>query len=276
MDKQQKGTPVHENGDGKDSMNSLDELLQHYPIHGPVHDIRSGNSAVHELFRLGNQVWLEQALHRGIIHSVKQFPTMIYDSRVISQPVWNVSHFEEWPQELLEAFEGIRGEALAMEEQQWVRNDTNECYSEFVLYRRGVLEQRGALRAPQTVKAVQRIPEAISCLVGEIGFLALPPGCEVPLRCGMTNYRLTAHLALQADGELAGLEVAGENIVWREGELLVFDDSFEHRMWNRSNRTLIVLQINYWHPGIEDAHEAIRVINSHVPTQAPTPQRDEL
>jgi hypothetical protein len=29
--------------------------------------------------------------------------------------------------------------------------------------------------------------------------------------------------------------------------VIVFDDSFEHRVWNLSNETRIVLLVNFWH-----------------------------
>ena len=35
---------------------------------------------------------------------------------------------------------------------------------------------------------------------------------------------------------------------WREGELLLFDDTYLHEAWNRSDRTRIVLLMDCWSP----------------------------
>lgn len=32
--------------------------------------------------------------------------------------------------------------------------------------------------------------------------------------------------------------------------MIVFDDSYEHDVWNHSNEERIVLLINFWHPNI--------------------------
>ena len=45
-----------------------------------------------------------------------------------------------------------------------------------------------------------------------------------------------------------GLRVGNEIRAWREGKLLIFDDSFEHEAWNRSDRTRVVLLFEIWRP----------------------------
>ncbi|MEQ8800656.1 MAG: aspartyl/asparaginyl beta-hydroxylase domain-containing protein, partial [Haliea sp.] len=42
--------------------------------------------------------------------------------------------------------------------------------------------------------------------------------------------------------------VGNDSRPWREGELLVFDDSVEHEAWNRSNETRVVLLFDIWRP----------------------------
>ena len=35
---------------------------------------------------------------------------------------------------------------------------------------------------------------------------------------------------------------------WREGELVMFDDTFLHEAWNRSNSVRIILLMDCWNP----------------------------
>ena len=44
------------------------------------------------------------------------------------------------------------------------------------------------------------------------------------------------------------LRVGGEDHHWREGEVVVFDDTYEHEAWNRSSRTRVVMIFDLWNP----------------------------
>ena len=71
------------------------------------------------------------------------------------------------------------------------------------------------------------------------------------LRCGSSNARLTAHLPLVVPPGCCSIRVGGETRPYREGELLVFDDSYEHEVWNTSATDVrIVLLIRFWHPDV--------------------------
>ena len=45
-----------------------------------------------------------------------------------------------------------------------------------------------------------------------------------------------------------GMRVANESRPWREGEALVFDDSFEHEAWNDSDEPRLIFVMDVWHP----------------------------
>jgi len=44
---------------------------------------------------------------------------------------------------------------------------------------------------------------------------------------------------------------------WREGRAVVFDDSFEHEVWNDTDRTRAVLLFDVWHPDLTDVEKAL-------------------
>ena len=57
---------------------------------------------------------------------------------------------------------------------------------------------------------------------------------------------LRCHLPLVVpDEDLCGIRVGNVTKHWKEGELMIFDDSFEHEAWNKtdSNRTVLMFDI---------------------------------
>jgi aspartyl/asparaginyl beta-hydroxylase (cupin superfamily) len=76
-------------------------------------------------------------------------------------------------------------------------------------------------------------------------FSLLKPGTHIRPHHGMLNTRLICHLPLIAP-EGCALRVGAETRAWRAGEMLIFDDSFEHEAWNRGTETRIVLLFEVW------------------------------
>jgi aspartate beta-hydroxylase len=53
--------------------------------------------------------------------------------------------------------------------------------------------------------------------------------------------------------EAARIRIGEEKYEWREGRCLIFDDSFEHEVWNDSDSERVVLIIDFWHPELTAA-----------------------
>ena len=70
----------------------------------------------------------------------------------------------------------------------------------------------------------------------------------------MTNTRLVAHLPLIVPRNCA-LKVGGKEHTWVEGEVVVFDDTFEHEAWNRSDQTRVVLIFDIWNPFLTEVEQ---------------------
>ena len=47
---------------------------------------------------------------------------------------------------------------------------------------------------------------------------------------------------------------------WAEGEVLLFDDSFEHEVWNETEQPRVVLIVDIWHPQLRSDAERRRAI----------------
>ena len=93
------------------------------------------------------------------------------------------------------------------------------------------------------------------------GYSAVNGNSHIRAHCGISNAQLKLHVGLFApikrDGTpCASLRVANETRSWKTGRVFVFDDSFEHEVWNTcdSNNTLdgnsqrIVFQLVISHP----------------------------
>lgn len=59
-----------------------------------------------------------------------------------------------------------------------------------------------------------------------------------------------------------GLRVGDEDRVWEAGKAIVFDESYEHEVWNDNDPAepglaRYVLQVHMWHPGLASLVEEI-------------------
>jgi beta-hydroxylase len=74
-------------------------------------------------------------------------------------------------------------------------------------------------------------------------FSILSPRKHIPPHNGPYKGVLRYHLGLlvpEPEDQL-GISVGGQVAQWREGESLVFDDTFEHFVWNNTDGTRVVL-----------------------------------
>ena len=46
------------------------------------------------------------------------------------------------------------------------------------------------------------------------------------------------------------MEIGGEIVRWEEGKLLIFDDCYEHAVWNDSSSERVLLLFDIWHPDL--------------------------
>ncbi|HVO09732.1 MAG TPA: aspartyl/asparaginyl beta-hydroxylase domain-containing protein [Vicinamibacteria bacterium] len=117
-------------------------------------------------------------------------------------------------------------------------------WNTFNLYFYGRRFEENCARCPRTTALLESLPRFER---DHIMFSALNPHAHIPPHTGPMNGIIRAHLALVAPPGCY-IRVGPEERTWQEGELLVFDDSFEHEVWNHSDHTRIVLFLNFWHP----------------------------
>ncbi len=119
------------------------------------------------------------------------------------------------------------------------------------LWKDGVVAEGMDMLCPQALAALALAPQPVIPARAPLAlFSRLTPGTHIAPHHGMLNTRLICHLPLIVP-EGCGLRVGAETREWRAGELMIFDDSFEHEAWNRgtSDRTVMLFEI--WRPDID-------------------------
>lgn len=89
----------------------------------------------------------------------------------------------------------------------------------------------------------------------EVCFSVLAPGSHIKPHHGVTNTRLVMHLPLIVpEGCALNILGAGEH-AWKPGELMMFDDSYQHEAWNTSASPRIILLMDCWNPHLSSAEK---------------------
>jgi aspartyl/asparaginyl beta-hydroxylase (cupin superfamily) len=109
----------------------------------------------------------------------------------------------------------------------------------------GVSSEANIAACPQTWRICRKIPGLITVM-----FSILEPGKHLPPHRGPYNGVLRLHLGLivPEPREQLGIRVGTEVYRWREGEVVIFDDAYEHEAWNRTQHTRVVLFVDFVKP----------------------------
>jgi ornithine lipid ester-linked acyl 2-hydroxylase len=60
--------------------------------------------------------------------------------------------------------------------------------------------------------------------------------------------RLHLGLIVPEPRDMLGIRVENEVYRWRKGEVVIFDDAYEHEAWNRTPHTRVVLFVDFRKP----------------------------
>lgn len=139
----------------------------------------------------------------------------------------------------------------------WSALDNSLDWSALHLWRHGRRNDELCARCPETTAALAALPQAdIDGRSPTAFFSVLKPRTHLPAHTGVTNVRVTCHLALVVP-EGCRFRVGGETRPWREGECFAFDDTIEHEAWNDSDRMRAVLIFDAWNPYLSEAERAL-------------------
>lgn len=119
----------------------------------------------------------------------------------------------------------------------------------FFFYRHGRRYDAHHLRCPRTSAVLESIELCrIADQSPEICFSVLRPGTHILPHHGVTNLRLVMHLPLLVPPDCALNVIDAGAHAWQEGQLVMFDDTYRHEAWNRSNASRVILLMDCWNP----------------------------
>lgn len=115
----------------------------------------------------------------------------------------------------------------------------------FLLAGYGIRSERNIALCPETWRIVQKIPGLKTAM-----FSIFEPGKHLPAHRGPYNGVLRLHLGLivPEPREKVAIRVGPQVCHWEEGRALIFDDAYEHEAWNKSERTRVVLFVDFVKP----------------------------
>ena len=121
------------------------------------------------------------------------------------------------------------------------------------LYQNSTRSDANCGQCPKTVELMDSLPmPRIRHHSPEVFFSCLQPGGHIIPHHGLMNVRLTVHLGLVIP-ENCGIRAGREVHHWQPGRVLLFDDSYEHEAWNKSDSDRVVLIFEAWNPHVSAA-----------------------
>lgn len=90
-----------------------------------------------------------------------------------------------------------------------------------------------------------------------VKFSSILPGTHIKPHTGPSNERLRVHLGLRYSGG-GKIRIGSKWKEWKEGKVLVFDDSFEHEVIHNGPEPRTVLIIDFWHPELPENERVFR------------------
>ena len=184
----------------------------------------------------------------------------IYDSRIATPATLEAEHYFPNAKRFAERWTDIRREALAvagmlnqvqrfhdiLRAQADISAIDGRDWRVFIMKAYGVTVQENLRRCPTVAALLDEAPEVVSAI---LSFLA--PGKHVPEHRGPFRGILRFHLMLSMPRDGNGVPACVMNIdgvPYRldDGESLLWDDTYRHEVWNRSNQVRIALLLDIW------------------------------
>jgi beta-hydroxylase len=122
---------------------------------------------------------------------------------------------------------------------------TDQNWKTFFLSGIGMDCSENAKRCPETMKLLGKIPGMKTAF-----FSILSPHKHIPAHRGAFNGILRFHLGLMVPEprEKCRIRIGNDYRHWTEGKSLIFDDTFNHEVWNDTEGYRVVLFVDFARP----------------------------
>ena len=234
-----------------------------------------------ELRRLGRYVEadtiFERAAKDGLFRSFWQrSPNFI--NGLTAKPIWNMEQTGIAPSlyQLQSQWKNIREEAFGILKRNLFKPQpegiaTRGKWGVYNLYNDGIRIEENCLNAPLTCSLIENIPQISNSpqIRGCVTFSHMEAGTHASSHAGPSNAKLRIHLGLNTPPRPVNVtstanspckaRVANEYFTWEDGQMDIFDDSFDHEVWQLDplKRPRLILMMDMVHPELMDQHPAI-------------------
>jgi ornithine lipid ester-linked acyl 2-hydroxylase len=105
--------------------------------------------------------------------------------------------------------------------------------------------EENAARCPETMKLLEHIPNCTTAF-----FSILSPRKHIPSHRGAWAGVLRLHLGLMVPEprEKVRIRIADQICLWQDGKCLIFDDTWNHEVWNDTDGYRVVLFVDFERP----------------------------
>jgi beta-hydroxylase len=122
---------------------------------------------------------------------------------------------------------------------------TDNDWKTFFLMGVGLETSENARRCPNTIKVLKKIPGVTTAM-----FSILSPGKHIPPHRGPYAGVLRLHLGLLVPEPRARcrIRIGNQCYAWEEGRCIIFDDTYNHEVWNDTDGHRVVLFVDFKRP----------------------------
>jgi hypothetical protein len=190
----------------------------------------------------------------------RQRPTWVYTPGLRAQPWWKREECGRLTEMIVafeESYTRIRAEIFALDlsgatvpydhlsvDPEKIRGWKNLFFVSDYKPNRALLDQVPSLAAIVDRFGAEQLDRF------ELFLSMLEPGTHIPPHFGGGNAKLTLHLPLVIPEGDCALGVDGDARPWKEGEMAIFDDTFDHEAWNRTGQRRAVILLKGYHPDL--------------------------
>jgi len=137
--------------------------------------------------------------------------------------------------------------------------DADKDWKVFMLRSLAGKPEANQKKCPKTTALLDKIPNVYQAF-----FSILDPGKSIPAHCGTYLGYLRYHLGLIVPkNNPPFMRVNTEIHTWEEGKSILFDDSWEHEVYNKSDGLRVVLIVDFLRPMPVHLHAA-NVMLTHI------------
>jgi beta-hydroxylase len=174
-----------------------------------------------------------------------------------AKPIMDLNDFPEL-KEIQDNWEVIRDEVMALHEQDLIQGTKKEGadssydlgfrtfykygWSKFYVTWYGTELESAQKYCPKTLELIKKVPSINGAM-----FSHLPPGSKLTRHLDPTACSLRYHLGLTTpNDDKAFINIDGTSYSWRDGDALLFDETYLHYAINETdkNRLILMLEVN--------------------------------